>query len=49
MMVRNKDSRSHFPGDRDLEDPKAKAAHSPLKPNGQTAPQPQERMAKETE
>ncbi|MEW9670285.1 small acid-soluble spore protein K [Ammoniphilus sp. 3BR4] len=46
-MVRNKDG--NFPGDREIEDPKAKAAHSPLKPNGQTAPRPQERMAKRTE
>lgn len=48
-MVRNKDSNSNFPGDRNLEDPKAKAAHSPLRPNGQTAPRPKERMAKGTE
>lgn len=46
-MVRNKDS--DFPGDRKLEDPRAKAAHSPLRPNGQTAPRPKERMAKGTE
>ncbi len=46
-MVRNKDG--NFPPDKNIEDPKAKAAHSPLRPNGQTAPSPQERMAKRTE
>ncbi len=46
-MVRNKDS--NFPGDRRLEDPKAKAAHSSQRPNGQIAPNPKERMAKGTE
>ncbi|HJV44377.1 MAG TPA: hypothetical protein VJ824_01495 [Bacillota bacterium] len=48
-MVRNKDGNAKFPGPRDIEDPKAKAAHSPLKPNGKIAPNPQGRMAKETE
>lgn len=49
-MVRNKDHKEgNFPGPRDLEDPKAKAAHSPLRPNGSIAPAPQERMAKDTE
>ena len=46
-MVRNKDS--NFPPDRNIEDPKAKTAHASKKPNGQIAPNPQERMAKDTE
>jgi small acid-soluble spore protein K (minor) len=42
-MVRNKDS--HFPGPRNIEDPKAKAENASKRANGQINTNPQERMA----
>lgn len=46
-MVRNK--AKNFPGPRKIEDPKAKAEHASLRPNGEITTHPQERMAKNTD
>jgi small acid-soluble spore protein K (minor) len=42
-MVRNKDS--NFPGPRKIHNPKAKAEHASIRPNGEINTKPQERMA----
>ena len=46
-MVRNKDN--HFPGPREIKNPKAKADHAPKRANGQINTTPQKRMASDAE
>jgi len=43
--MRNKDNHpGNFDGPKHIEDPKAKAAHAPLRPDGSIAPRPRDRM-----